>query len=97
MTDTRTQTLSAKRRKQTQSAIQAMLDLARSGRFGTPEQPLRNSCERKNFWACYFGHRQATEYKGTVSYPAARAGELYRKESEFAKHIIMLVTDKLLM
>lgn len=61
-------------------ATKILLDKARAGEFGTPEAPDRSGSEKRNFWMVYFGHRKASEYKGTVSYPSAKAGELYRRE-----------------
>jgi len=60
--------------------IEVMLQQARKGRLGTPEQPLRNNSLHQAFWVGYFGHRSAREYRGRTTWPPYRAGQLWRKE-----------------
>jgi hypothetical protein len=40
-----------------------ILDLYRSGSYGTPDAPVRSSSVKATFWLVYFGHRTAAEYK----------------------------------
>lgn len=64
----------------TKQKIQFALNLARQGKFGTPDNPIRGSTGRCHFWDAFTGMRSASYFKNTLSYPYAKAGELYKKE-----------------
>ena len=51
-----------------------ILDLYRSGSYGTPDAPIRSSSVKATFWLVYFGHRKASDYKNNIHYAAAAAG-----------------------
>ncbi len=58
-----------------------ILDLYRSGSYGTPDAPVRSSSVKATFWLVYFGHRKASEYKTNIHYAAAKAGAIAKKSS----------------
>ncbi len=62
-------------------AINDLLAMAKSGKFGTPDNPDRSNSGRKIFWDCYFGYRSPSEFLNTVSYPNAKAGKIYSDEN----------------
>jgi len=53
-----------------------ILDMYRSGSYGTPDAPVRSSSVKSTFWLVYFGHRKAAEYKNNIHYAAAKAGAI---------------------
>jgi len=58
-----------------------ILDLYRSGSYGTPAAPVRSSSLKSVFWSVYFGYRTAADYKNNILYAAARAGAIAKKNS----------------
>jgi hypothetical protein len=52
-----------------------ILEIYRSGSYGTSQQPNRSSSVKQVFWDVYLGRRSAADYRNNVLYPAARAGE----------------------
>ena len=60
--------------------INNLVAMAEAGRFGTPDNPDRSNSGRRVFWLCYFGHRKPSEYRNTVSYPNAKAGQIYKQK-----------------
>lgn len=62
--------------------IELILTLARKGDFGTPDNMNKKSSGREAFWRVYEGIRKASDYKGTITYPYAKAGEIYRKTNK---------------
>ena len=59
--------------------VQIMLSQAESGRIGSPEKPDRSNSLHYAFWAGYFNWKNRKPSKGTIPYPAYRAGEIFRK------------------
>jgi hypothetical protein len=51
-----------------------ILDLYRSGSYGTPDAPVRSSSVKSTFWLVYFGHRKASDFKNNIHHAAATAG-----------------------
>ncbi len=66
--------------KGTNEKIELILTLARAGDFGTPDCPDRLSSGRVRFWNAYEGLLDPKSLKGTVTYPYAVAGLLYKEE-----------------
>lgn len=58
------------------------VDLYRSGKLGTPENPVRGSTSKDTFWKVYFGFRKASEYRNSMVYGAAKAGAAISKEDK---------------
>lgn len=58
-----------------------ILELYRSGSYGTPDAPIRSSSVKSTFWLVYFGHRKASEYKNYINYAAALAGAKAAKQT----------------
>jgi hypothetical protein len=63
----------------TQNKINHALTLARSGAFGTPDNQDRLSSGRLAFWRAFEG-KPSKDYRGTLVYPYAKAGEIFAKE-----------------
>jgi hypothetical protein len=59
-----------------------ILDLYRSGSYGTPDAPVRSSSVKATFWLVYFGHRTASEYKKNIHYAAAQAGAIAKRTAQ---------------
>jgi hypothetical protein len=59
-----------------------ILDLYRSGSYGTPDAPVRSSSPKQVFWSVYFGHRKASEYKKNIHYAAAQAGAIAKRAAQ---------------
>lgn len=57
-----------------------VLEMYRSGSYGTPESPIRSSSVKAAFWMVYLGHRSASEYRNNIHYAAAKAGALAKKQ-----------------
>lgn len=48
------------------------------GKLGTPKNPNRGSTSYDTFWKVYKGFRKPSEYRNTMVYAAAVAGQLVR-------------------
>ena len=63
--------------------IIGLLNDARRGLLGTPEQPVFRCDFDRHFWSGYFGQRKLSEYPPRSQYyRAAKAGYLWRQEHE---------------
>ena len=59
-----------------------IIDLYRSGSYGTPDAPIRSSSVKSTFWLVYFGHRKAVDYKNNIHHAAAVAGAKAAKQAQ---------------
>ena len=64
------------------SKVSLMLNQAMNGQLGTPENPNRSNSLHHAFWVGYFGHTIHRPNKGTTTYPAFRAGQLFRRKHD---------------
>lgn len=67
-------------RKELANNIAVYLNMYRDGALGSPENPNRGNTAKHAFWTVYNGSRKAREYQNMIIYPAARAGEIARKQ-----------------
>ena len=67
--------------------VKFILDLAKEGKFGTPENPLRGSSGRCNFWDVYNELRTPVYYAGTLGYVYAQAGSQYRHYIKYGEDV----------
>jgi len=58
--------------------IQYILDIIKTGSYGTPTNPIRSTSFKWTFWAGYFGNQPSTKIKSTILYPFAKAGKTYK-------------------
>lgn len=56
-----------------------VLEMYRSGSYGTPQQPNRSSSPKQVFWSVYLGQRSVAEYKNHLLEAAAKAGAIAAK------------------
>lgn len=62
--------------------VSHLLEMAKNGDFGTPENPVTNFSGRQVFWWVYTGWRKPSEYSGTVMEPYAKAAILFKNRKD---------------
>ena len=68
--------------KKMMEKVDAVVKLYDAGHYGTFDKPNRSGVVKNVFWKVAMGHRDHSEYRNCVTYPAAFAGSIVRNARE---------------